>query len=212
LDPSIPRDLDAIVLKALAKDRLDRYQSAYEMRADLERCAAGIPVAADATASTQLIAGGGYADTAYGPAATSMYDQAEEDYYPEEEEPERRGMSWGALIAAALAILAVAAVIGYLAFRGDDQPTLVGVPNLIGQTQEQAEQQLTELGLVVGPIETQVTENEEEVGTVLAQDPEPMTDVEEGTEVILTIGIAPDLIPVPDVEGETQDDAEAIIE
>ncbi|NIS36589.1 MAG: hypothetical protein GWO04_44600, partial [Actinobacteria bacterium] len=47
----------------------------------------------------------------YGPAATSMYDQVDEDYYPDEEEPERRGMSWGALVAAALAILAVAAVI-----------------------------------------------------------------------------------------------------
>jgi serine/threonine protein kinase len=44
LDPSIPRDLDTIVLAALAKDRLDRYQSAYEMRGDLERCAAGRPV------------------------------------------------------------------------------------------------------------------------------------------------------------------------
>jgi serine/threonine-protein kinase len=69
LDPSIPRDLDAIVLKALAKDRLDRYQSAYEMRGDLERCAAGLPVAAaaDATAATQFI-GAGYGDTMYASA------------------------------------------------------------------------------------------------------------------------------------------------
>ncbi|MFW6203780.1 MAG: Stk1 family PASTA domain-containing Ser/Thr kinase [Actinomycetota bacterium] len=212
LDPSIPRDLDSIVLKSLAKDRLERYQSAYEMRVDLERCAAGIPVAADATASTQLIAGGGYGDAAYGPAATSMYDQVDEDYYPDEEEPERRGMSWGALVAAALAILAVAAVIGYLAFRGGGEPQLVRVPDLIGQTQEQAEATLVERGLVVGPTETRQTDNEDEIGTVLEQDPAPMEDVDEGTVVTLTVGVGPDQVSVPSVEGETQEDAERVIE
>ncbi|MFW6090247.1 MAG: Stk1 family PASTA domain-containing Ser/Thr kinase [Actinomycetota bacterium] len=212
LDPSIPRDLDSIVLKSLAKDRLERYQSAYEMRVDLERCAAGIPVAADATASTQLIAGGGYADMGYGPAATSMYDQVDDDYYPDEQEPERRGMSWGALVAAALAILAVAAVIGYLAFRGGDEPQLVRVPDLIGQTQEEAEAVLVERGLVVGPTETRQTDNEDEVGTVLAQDPEPLLDVDEGTAVTLTVGVGPDMVSVPDVEGATQEEAEQAIE
>src|SRR5882762_816546 len=39
-------DVDAIVLKALAKNRANRYQSAGEMRADLMRAAAGRPVLA----------------------------------------------------------------------------------------------------------------------------------------------------------------------
>ena len=37
--PDIPRELDLIVMRALAKDPEDRYQNAEEMDADLERFA-----------------------------------------------------------------------------------------------------------------------------------------------------------------------------
>jgi serine/threonine-protein kinase len=40
----VPPDVDAVVLKALAKNRMNRYQSAGEMRGDLLRAAAGRPV------------------------------------------------------------------------------------------------------------------------------------------------------------------------
>ena len=44
--PDVPRDLDLVVLRALAKEPADRYQSAEEMDADLERVARGGRVAA----------------------------------------------------------------------------------------------------------------------------------------------------------------------
>ena len=43
--PDVPRDLDLVVLRALAKDPRDRYQSAEEMDADLARVARGFAVA-----------------------------------------------------------------------------------------------------------------------------------------------------------------------
>src|SRR5262249_61507206 len=42
----VPRDLDMVVMRALAKDPAARYQSADEMEADLERAQRGAPVAA----------------------------------------------------------------------------------------------------------------------------------------------------------------------
>ncbi len=45
--PEIPRDLDYVVLRALAKDPADRYHSAEEMDSDLERIARGIGVSAE---------------------------------------------------------------------------------------------------------------------------------------------------------------------
>jgi serine/threonine-protein kinase len=215
LDPSIPRDLDAIVLKALAKDRLDRYQSAYEMRGDLERAAAGLPVAAaaDATAATQFI-GGGYADPMYDPAATAMYDDVV-DEYPEEQEPEKKGMSWGALIGAALAILLVAGLIGFFMFNEDDEtPQLVRVPTLLEMTQEQAEAWATENNVQNFNVEPREVSDENQEGIVLEQDPAPGVDIDPATDpVTVIVGVAPENVTVPeDLVGMTQEDAEAAIQ
>jgi beta-lactam-binding protein with PASTA domain/tRNA A-37 threonylcarbamoyl transferase component Bud32 len=210
LDPSIPSDVDAIVMKALAKDRLERYQSAFEMRADLERAAAGLPVAAaaDTSAATQLIA-----------PATVAYDSYDQygtvaDAAPVTEtdaEPERRGMSWGRLLLIALAILAVAGVIGYLLFRGGAQQVLV--PNVVDETREQAEALITGRGLTVGEITEEETADEAQVGIVLRQDPAPETRVEEDSAVDLVVGVAPEQVAVPDgLVGMSEEDARQAIE
>jgi len=44
VDPDVPPWADAIVLKAMAKSPADRYQTAGDMRADLQRAASGMPV------------------------------------------------------------------------------------------------------------------------------------------------------------------------
>jgi beta-lactam-binding protein with PASTA domain/tRNA A-37 threonylcarbamoyl transferase component Bud32 len=46
VDPDVPSWADAIVLKAMAKSPADRYQTAADMRADLQRAASGLPVTA----------------------------------------------------------------------------------------------------------------------------------------------------------------------
>src|SRR5207248_4037615 len=55
--PDVPRDLDLVVTRALAKDPADRYQSAEEMDADLERVARGVAVSRETEESaTQIMA------------------------------------------------------------------------------------------------------------------------------------------------------------
>ena len=105
-DPEVPAVADAIVLKGLAKHPDDRYQSAEEMRADIERALDGRPIAAapalsgyGAMAPTQRVGdpvrggyGGGttagYAPTQYQP---TQYQPVEDSDYPDDEvEPPRR--------------------------------------------------------------------------------------------------------------------------
>ncbi|MFD8597014.1 Stk1 family PASTA domain-containing Ser/Thr kinase [Kitasatospora sp. NPDC059646] len=69
-DPEVRPEIDAIVLKALAKERDYRYQSADEMRDDIERFLDGLPVAAAQQAAYGMGAAG------YG------YDQGNGQYDP----------------------------------------------------------------------------------------------------------------------------------
>ena len=63
--PEVPEDLDLIVLRALAKDPDERFQTAEEMDAELGRVAAGLGVTdATAEAATAVLAGAGVSDAA----------------------------------------------------------------------------------------------------------------------------------------------------
>jgi serine/threonine-protein kinase len=53
--PDLPREIDLLVTRALAKDPDDRYQSAEEMDADLERVARGAAVSAETEESATMI-------------------------------------------------------------------------------------------------------------------------------------------------------------
>ncbi len=59
-DPELRPEIDAIVLKALTKDRDYRYQSADEMRDDIERFLDGLPVAAAQQAAYGMGTAGAY--------------------------------------------------------------------------------------------------------------------------------------------------------
>src|ERR1700678_22889 len=87
IDPSLPSWADSIVLRAMAKSPNDRYQSAAEMQADIQRAASGMQVAA-AMPQTRLDYYGDYPQrtqqmgpqTAMGAAPTTMSPYQQSGY------------------------------------------------------------------------------------------------------------------------------------
>ena len=109
LRPDIPHDLDAVVMRALAKDPDQRYGSAEEMDADLARVARGVSVSRETEdAMTQVLAGAGIAAAptmvtrprGVAPPAPPAY-RAPGQYY---EEPPRGRSIWPWLLALGLII------------------------------------------------------------------------------------------------------------
>ena len=149
--PEIPRDLDYVVLRALAKDPADRYHSAEEMDSDLERIARGIGVSAEtAEAATTVLSKTdvGEAATTIGPAAVTGTTYTPGRYY-EYDEPPRKRTIWPWLLA--LALIAGALVGGWFAYEAlQDQLSAtkpVAVPDVKGLTEQLAVANIREAGL-----------------------------------------------------------------
>ncbi|WP_198587249.1 Stk1 family PASTA domain-containing Ser/Thr kinase [Glycomyces xiaoerkulensis] len=193
LNPAIPAAVDAVVMKALAKNPENRYRSAGEMREDLIRAArgerVGAPMVMGADARTQVIGAG-----------------ATERIAPIES---RRDGKKPWLVA--LGVIAALALVGLAAFGilRAMEPTQVAVPEVIGESPEAATEILEAEGLVVGEIENREADDpgDDRIDTVVDQDPGADREVEEGSEVTLTVLRDPDEVEVPDVIGDHVDEA-----
>jgi eukaryotic-like serine/threonine-protein kinase len=206
-DPEISPELDAIVMKSLAKSTTDRYQSAAEMRADIERALAGQPVAAPAAVGAPMAATAvtsrvlPYND---GPSDTATVPQIEE----EQKKNRRRGWLLALLALAALVLLILAALFlpGLLNSSDDVKQTIV--PTVTGKRLPQAERILEQKKLKVGDITRQSDENAKK-GVVLEQTPAPGDQANLRSGVDLVVSSGPPRAKVPNVVGESFAAAEA---
>jgi beta-lactam-binding protein with PASTA domain len=89
-------------------------------------------------------------------------------------------------------------------------PEPVEVPPVTGQSEENARSALEAVGLTVQTADQE--SEEEEPGTVLAQDPEPGAQVRRGSTVTLTVAVAPPPVEIPDVVGAAADAAQDRLE
>jgi serine/threonine-protein kinase len=98
--------------------------------------------------------------------------------------------------------------------NNDDQQTGVNVtvPDVVGKSRTQAEQDLTEAGLEIGTItRVPAADDTQQPGTVVEQDPAANAEVERETAVDLTIVAAPDQVAIPSLEGSSLEEAQATL-
>jgi len=219
-DPDIPPEVDAVVLKALTKNREHRYQSANEMRQDIHRVLAGQQVTAPmaAVAETRAIPA-----TAVAPAMAGgpQYGQTQpNDLLPPDDGDDEaqaararrnRGLAYF-LLGLAIVALAVGAYAIITNLGGDDTantPTQVAVPAVSGKTLDVATGQLTALGLKVAS--TQAASATVEKGLVVSSNPTANTMVDKDSTVNLVVSAGQNTFPVPDVIGKTESEARSLL-
>jgi serine/threonine-protein kinase len=199
-DPDIPPAVDAIVLKAMAKNPANRYQSAAEMRADVDRALAGRPVEA-----TPVLAD---APTTYMPAAQTTVMRPVED---------RTGRRTAAYVLLGLAVLGVflIAAWGAKALFSGDSGSGIHAPELIGLTVPSAQARLTDEGLSLGDISYAFKGSgscKQDKDLVCDQSPESGISVNRGDSVDIVVSKGVKQVPVPTLVGQTQDDAQHLLE
>jgi eukaryotic-like serine/threonine-protein kinase len=198
LNPALPRSLDAVVLRALAKDPIERYADDDELIAALQEERELLPAFAPSPLDGHAVAAPYEPPTGVMLAAPLPYD----DRPPEDEDARRRRRRWlwWGLAALVVAGLAVAAVL-LLSPAGK-----VTVPDVAGRSEQSADEILRREGL--NPIPQLQPSSTVPAGLVISQDPSAGTRVDNGSHVNLIVSGGPASAPVTDVEGLSE--AEAI--
>ena len=204
LRSDVPDDLDLVVVRALAKEPADRYQSAAAFDADLETVARGGRVAAEtAEAATMVLAGERGLDAT---AATQIGRRPPPPQY----EPPKRGRPlwpWLLAIGTVLAVL----VLGLLFYdsiqRQLQGEETVAVPYVVGLQQANAVNKIEEKGLT--PQVRPVSNSDVEEGVVFNQSPTEGTRVDKETVVTIDVSSGKPEVTIPSVVGQTDDDAVA---
>jgi len=201
----VPRDLDKVVLRALAKDPADRYQSAEEMDADLARVASGAAVSPATEEAATAIISRPTAVTAITPPRTrETVPYAPPPAYYDYDEPRRRAV-WPWIVAL---LFVIAAIIGGYFLYNQVQTQLtnskVAVSNYVGLREIDAVKQIRGKGLRVQVVR-QYSDKPETY--VFKQDPQPGEKIEKGNYVTIFSSAGPPQTDVPSVIGEPLDQA-----
>jgi serine/threonine-protein kinase len=197
----------------MAKDPGQRYQSAAEMRTDIQRALNGVPVAAPRAAAygagaygtTQRLAGG--PPTAGPTRAIPGYE-----YGPPADRYDRRGggprrRTWILWLIGVVLVLAALGGVAY-AFFGSHGPS-TAVPQVDGVAQAQAVRLVQQAGLV--PKVVQQASSTVNKGLVITTSPPNGQKVNPNTTVTLYVSSGQAKIKVPNVVGQQQAQAQAAL-
>ncbi|WP_055545905.1 Stk1 family PASTA domain-containing Ser/Thr kinase [Streptomyces sp. NBRC 110028] len=213
-DPEITPEMDAIVLRALVKDPDYRYQSADEMRADIEAALEGQPVAATAALGAVGYGSNDQPTTMLRPQdtgpATSMLPPMRDDDggFGYDERPERRrggrekkrNLSTILLVVAGILVLVGAIFIGKAITGSGKNDEMVPVPALAGKTFKEASAQGENGDFKVKQVGSRFCDQAKD--TVCEQNPEGGGEIKRYGTVELTMskGKKPaEKVEVPDV-------------
>jgi len=222
-NPDVSGNVDHIVAKSLAKRTDERYQSAADMRNDIERVLAGHAVAppsapspgsATTVAAVDALSGlSGSPNTTQVTQAVPASAAADASTLPP---PSRRKPSSGrskfAFWALALIALVLLSTAAWAFLKQDAAPPAekIAVPDVSGEPYDDAKAELEAANFEVEKDEE--PDDTVPTGDVISQDPAGGSLMEAGTTITLTVSTGKETVTMPALGSYTFDDAKNLLE
>lgn len=216
-NPMVPQSLENVVLKATAKKLTDRYKTVAEMYTDLASA-----LSADRRNERPVSLEGNKVDTKTLPKLSQVASEAKPATQKKEgsqvkgtptpqaspaKPPKfKRRMRTRYKVLIGAVVLLIGAFIAVLY----NTPATVTVPNVAGQTVDEAREAIETAGLTVGDI-VEEPSSEVEEGRVIRTDPSANTSKREGSKVTIIVATQ-EAINIPDVTGEIAETARTELE
>ena len=217
VDPDVPPWADAIVLKAMAKSPADRYQTAGDMRADLQRAASGMPVAAapptrfDMYPQTQRMGSGPMmagATSQIPPVEDYGYAGRDYDYAGRDGGGGGTSRRWIPWVVGLVVVVGVVAGVAYYLLAGGGKT--YAVPLVNGEPVATAQAQITANHLrstVISQPDSNVNK-----GLVIRSSPQEGNNVPANTLVTLYVSTGAAPVAVPNVVGQQEAAAQSALQ
>ena len=204
LNPTVSPALDAVVLRGVAKDRFERYQSAAEFRADVAAAGAGNVVAK----RTPVV--GDFNSTLFGvnPTSTAGTEATLRQLTADESDRSVRTQSrppvawiWGGVTIMVVIIVAVVVWTLSLSPTALTSNVAIDVPDVTGFTWENGSAALIEAKLDPTRID-EVSDTVAE-GVVISTDPPSGVTVSPGQNIKVSVSSGPEQLQIPQLAGLT---------
>ncbi|KIL44840.1 Stk1 family PASTA domain-containing Ser/Thr kinase [Jeotgalibacillus soli] len=217
--PNLPQSVENVILKATTKDSFYRYESADEMQEDLKTvldkdrenepvftvepdndATRAIPVIRDERSFTNM------ADTKVRNESTVV--QSAKDPVEQQEAPKRKRKKWPWIVLVTLLLILIS--VSTMAAMGVFGPTRIELPDVVGETREDAEDILEGLGFTIGEV-TYEPHEEIPAEEVLRTDPKAGRVLEEGSEISLFVSSGKETIELDSYTGRIYEDIESLL-
>ncbi|MGK9148354.1 Stk1 family PASTA domain-containing Ser/Thr kinase [Plantibacter flavus] len=205
INPKVSPALDQVVLRALAKDRFERYQSAVEFREDLDEAGAGhVPVRRDDH------------DSLFGPSPTAASSTEQAIRQLTSDDTVVRTQRRPPVVWIWAAIAGIAVILFSLVFWVVQLPPATSistdsreVPDLVDATWESANSTIEQLDLI--PTKFDEASSDYAAGHVIRTEPPGGTTVTKSTQIKVYVSTGREQIAVPDVTNQSSEAAWAAI-
>lgn len=218
INSAIPDSLNKLILKAIEKEPIKRYQNAKEIIQDLQKIQENPDVVIgpsvvdnsdhtiimapinnqnQKTSHISKIENDYYEDDDYDEDYDDDYD--DEDEIPKKRKKNKNGIKKAIIAIGIIIVVIILGSVGFFLAGGNGVSNEVEVPNIVGKTTDDITEELEKLGLKIEVKSTQNSDKPE--NTILETDPKAGTKVKKDTIIKVVVSSGEEQVDMPDFRG-----------